>query len=85
MVTARRTKRTAAGERWWTIDFSLREEDIQMTGITVSEGRVPGSSVGGQKRAVMWTDDKRHRGLGARSTRNLWTGKRVDLSGGVVV
>lgn len=35
MVTARRTKRTAAGERWWTIDFNLREEDIQMTGITI--------------------------------------------------
>lgn len=45
------------------------------------EGRVPGSSVGGQKREVMWTDDTRQRGLGARIRRNTWTGRCVDLSG----
>lgn len=54
-----------------------------MTGIRASEGRVPGSMVGGQKREVMWTDDKRHRGLGARIRRNTWTGRHVDLSGRV--
>lgn len=60
MATARRAKRrTAAGERWWTLDFNLKEENIQMAGIRVSEGRVPGSSVGGQQREVMWTDDRR--------------------------
>lgn len=84
MVTARTAKgRTAAGEWWRTLDFILIEEDIQMTGIRVPEGRVPGSSVGGQKGEVTWTDDRRHRDRGTRSRGNAWRSRHVDPSGRV--
>ena len=74
---------TAVGGRRWTLDFSVKEEDIQMTEIIVSGGRVPESSVDAWGTEVMWTDYKRHSGLGARSRRNAWAGRRVGLGGRV--
>lgn len=74
---------TAAGRRRWTLDFSVKEEDIQMTEIIVSGGRAPGSSVDARGTEVMWIDYKRHRGLGARSRRNAWAVRCMGLSGRV--
>jgi len=67
----------------WTLDFSVKEEDIQMAEVLVSEGRVPGSRVDAGGIEVKWTDYKRHRGLGARSRRNAWGGRQVGLDGRV--
>ena len=65
------------------MDFSVKGEDVQMTEIIVSGGRVPGSSVNAQGTEVMCTDYEKHRGLGARSRRNAWAGRCVGLGGTV--
>lgn len=72
---------TAVGGRRWTLDFSVKEEDIEMTEMIVSGARVPGSSVDARGAEVMWTDYKRHRGLAAWSRRNAWAGRPVGLGG----
>ena len=47
---------TAVGGRRWTLDFSVKEEDMQMTEMIVSGAGVPGSSVDARGTEVMWTD-----------------------------
>lgn len=57
---------TVAGRRRWTLDFSVKEEDIQMTEIIVSGGRAPGSSVDARGTEVLGQGaEEMHGQLGA--------------------